>query len=150
MKCRDEVIRTTAPNAAPPRNLTSPDIATTPTVVSEPVGWRVTGGESNQPQAPMPTPPEWSREDPSNVRPGLGGDDNSTGTEAAPTDNPAYNPTATEYRQPGSNLPMQVSQSTILAQNEDRGDNMWPGNRSPLAGTVNDGFARLRRRAGGE
>ncbi len=145
MKTKDEIIRSTSPNAAPPNNITDPRIATEPTVVGEPVGWVVTGGPSNQPQAPMPTPREWNRDDPSTVRAGLGGDDNDTGTAAAPASEGVYGRSPAEYAPPGSNLPEQVSQATVLAQNEDRGDNMWPGNRSPLAGTVND-----RRRAGGK
>jgi hypothetical protein len=38
---------------------------------------------------------------------------------------PPFPPTATEYKQPPTTLPTQVSQSEILAQNENRGDNMW-------------------------
>jgi hypothetical protein len=40
---------------------------------------------------------------------------------------PFPNAGAAEYKQPGSNLPMTVSAATVLAQNEGRGDNQWPG-----------------------
>lgn len=137
MRTRD--ISPTSPGTTTIRaKITDPEIAdkpTTTTPVAIPVG---AASEGNLPPMDIAAPREWSRPAASSVRPGLGGDPNSTGTVAAPTSDPRYNPTATEYTPPASQLPMQVSQAEILAQNEGRGDNMWPGKRSPLAGTVND------------
>jgi hypothetical protein len=94
----------------------------------------------NLPPMRFPTPPTARGTAPSRVSGDApGGDGNDFGVEAAPTNNSLYNPGAREYVQPASSLPMSVSQREILAQNEGRADNMWPGNRSPLAGTVNDG-----------
>lgn len=61
---------------------------------------------------------------------------------------------AGEYSAPASNLPAQVSQAEILAQNEGRGDNMWPASSQEsapsLAGTkVVGSLDAARRQAGG-
>jgi hypothetical protein len=44
----------------------------------------------------------------------------NTGIRTAP-----FPLTATEYKQPPTTLPTQVSQSEILAQNESRANNVW-------------------------
>jgi hypothetical protein len=48
------------------------------------------------------------------------------GVARAPSSNPRYAPTVREYVPPASNLPKQVSQRAILADNRTRG-NIWPG-----------------------
>ena len=131
--------------------ITDPKIAERPTIITPaaiPVGESSPG---NLEAMDIPRPPIYTREAPSSVRGGLGGVDMpGIDAEGAPTSDPRYNSTATEYHAPPSNLPMQVSAAQIARDSIDRTYNVGPGNRSELAGTVNDGFARLRRLGGGE
>jgi len=79
---------------------------------------RVSGGASNVPEQPEPTPREWRQSAPSNVRSGLGGEDMpGSKVEAAPTDHPDYNSHATEYTPREAGLPMSVSAATVAGEN---------------------------------
>lgn len=148
MKMRD--ISPTSPGTTTIRGrITDPDIAAQPTTAT-PVAIPV-GESSNLPAMDIPSPPVYSREAPSTVRSGLGGVDMpDIDMEGAPTSDPRYDPTASVYHAPPSNLPMQVSAAKVASESLQRTYNVAPGNRSPLAGTVNDGFARLRKMGGGE
>lgn len=79
---------------------------------------------------------------PSNNFPSAASGPMETEHAVAPTGESTFpfpNAGASEYRQPGSNLPMSVSAATVKAQNEGRGDNNWPadseGSAPTLAGT---------------
>ena len=53
---------------------------------------------------------------------------NTSGARQATGERTSPFPPAIEYRQPASNLPVQVSQREILRQNQSRGDdNIWTG-----------------------
>lgn len=153
MKTRD--ISPTTPGTTTIRGkITDPDIASKPTAATPAaiaVGETSSGVPGALPAMDIPRPPIYTREAPSTVRGGLGGEDmpgiDMTG---APSSDPRYNPTATEYHAPPSNLPMQVAAAQVANESLERTYNVGPGDRSPLAGTVNDGFARLRRMGGGE
>ena len=64
---------------------------------------------------------------------------NTTGARASfPTGEPSTLPSlfAGEHTAGESNLPEQVSQATILADNRQRWGNIGPGDRAPFAGTT--------------
>lgn len=151
-----EIITTTRPNPAPPRNLTDPDIVTKP-VTASPVAIPI--GESspgNLPPMRIPRPPQWTREEPSSVRAGLGGDDlPGIDQNGAPTPDPRYDPTAGEYAPPPSNLPMTISAAQIAKASEAWMYNVGPAETLPdtplIAGTkVAASVDGLRRAAGGK
>lgn len=107
--------------------ITDPKIAARPTIVS-PLAIAV--GESapnNISEMDIPSPPVYTREAPSTVPGGLGGVPMpEIDIEGAPNSDPRYNPTATEYRAPASNLPPSVSAAQVARENVARWGNIGP------------------------